>query len=51
MWQDSDSKLDLMLGVPISGRSIRKWRLHMLAQEAALEEIANGEMRRLLARN
>ena len=34
----------------LSGQSVQECKLRMMAQEAALKEVANGEPRRLLAR-
>ena len=35
----------------ISGQFVQQWKLRMKAQEAAMKEIANSKLRRLLAYN
>ena len=51
MWWDVDNDLDFAQGAAILGQFVRRWKLRTPAQGAHFEEIANGHLRRLLARN
>ena len=48
-----DEDEDLLFGqdTSLSGQFVAQWKLRMLAQEAALKEIANSKLRRILAPN
>ena len=48
---DEDGDLPFAQDTSLSGRFVARWGLRMLAQEAALEEIANSKLRRILAFN
>ena len=50
-WIDSDEDLLFAQDTSISGQFAQQWQLRIRAQEAALKEIANSKLRRLLAYN
>ena len=50
-WDDSDDDLLFAQDTSISGQFVHQWQLRIRAQEAALKEIANSKLRRLLAYN
>ena len=50
-WDDSDDDLLFAQDTSISGQFAQQWQLRIRAQEAALKEIANSKLRRLLAYN
>ena len=50
-WGDSDDDLLFAQDTSISGQFVHQWQLRIRAQEAALKEIANSKLRRLLAYN
>ena len=48
-WDDSEGDLLFAQDTSISGQFVQQWQLRIRAQEAALKEIANSKLRRLLA--
>ena len=50
-WGDEDEDLLFAQDTSLSGQFVANWKLRMLAQEAALKEIANSKLRRILAFN
>ena len=50
-WDDSEDDLLFAQDTSISGQFAQQWQLRIRAQEAALKEIANSKLRRLLAYN
>ena len=50
-WDDSDADLLFAQDTSISGQFVHQWQLRIRAQEAALKDIANSKLRRLLAYN
>ena len=50
-WDGSDEDLLFAQDTSISGQFVQQWQLRIRAQEAALKEIANSKLRRLLAYN
>ena len=48
---DSEDDLLFAQDASISGQSVQQWQLRIRVQEAALKEIANSKLRRLLAYN
>ena len=50
-WRYEDEELLFYQETSLSGQLVTQWKLRMLAQEAALREIANGKLRRILAFN
>ena len=50
-WGDEDEDLLFAQDTSLSGQFVAQWKLRMLAQEAALKEIANSKLRRILAFN
>ena len=50
-WDDSEDDLLFAQDTSVSGQFVQQWKLRMMAQEAALKEIANSKLRRLLAFN
>ena len=50
-WDDSEDDLLFAQDASISGQFVQQWQLRIRAQEAALKEIANSKLRRLLAYN
>ena len=50
-WGDTDEDLLFARDTSISGQFVQQWQLRIRAQEAALKEIANSKLRRLLAYN
>ena len=50
-WDDSGGDLLFAQDSSISGQFAQQWLLRIRAQEAALKEIANSKLRRLLAYN
>ena len=49
-WQDGGDDLLFARETSNSGQVVQQWKLRMMAQEPALEGMANGKWRRLLAR-
>ena len=49
-WGDEDEDL-FAQDTSLSGQFVAQWKLRMMAQEAALREIANSKLRRILAFN
>ena len=49
--EDKDEDLTAAQDTSLSGQSVRQWEARMMAQDASLNEIANGSLRRLLERN
>ena len=50
-WEDNDDDLLFAQDTSASGQFVQQWKLRMMAQEAALKEVANSKLRRLLAHN
>ena len=50
-WGGKDGDLTFAEDAPLSGQFAQRWKLRMVAQEAAQKEIANSRLRRLLASN
>ena len=50
-WEDKDEDLVFAQDTPLSGQFAHQWKLRMMAQEAALNEIASSKLRRSLAFN
>ena len=50
-WGDSDEDLLFAQGTSLAGQFANQWKLRVRAQEATLREVANGKLRRILARN
>ena len=50
-WEDKAEDLFFAQDASLSGRFVRQTKLRMMAQKAALEEVANRELCRLLAHN
>ena len=50
-WGDQDEDLLFAQDASASGRFARQWELFMMAQEAALKEVASSKLRRFLAYN
>ena len=50
-WGDTDEDLLFAQDTSISGQFVQQWQLRIRAQEAALKEIADSKLRRLLAYN
>ena len=50
-WDDSDEDLLFAQDTSTSGQFVQQWQLRIRAQEAALKEIANIKLQRLLAYN
>ena len=48
-WGEEDEDLLYAQDTSLSGQFAAQWKLRMLAQKAALKEIANGKLRRILA--
>ena len=48
-WGDSEDDLLFAQDTSASGQFVQQWKLRMMAQEAALKEVANSKLRRLLA--
>ena len=48
-WEGQDEDLAFAQGTSLSGQLVQQWELRMMAQEAALEEIAASGVRRSLA--
>ena len=51
VWEDEDQDLAFAQDASLSAQFVQQWRLRMMAQEAALKEIANSGQRQLLAFN
>ena len=51
MRQGNDRDSDFGQDTSTPGQSVQRWKLRMMAQSAALREIANSESRWLLDRN
>ena len=47
---DRDEDLLFARGTSLSGQFAQKWKLRMMAPDAALKKVANGKLRWLLAR-
>ena len=50
-WEDNDDDLLLSQDTSASGQFAQQWKLRMMAQEAALKEVANSKLRRQMAHN
>ena len=50
-WEDRDEDLASAQDTSLSGQFAQQWKLRMMAQEAALKEIANSRNRRAAAYN
>ena len=50
-WEEKDDDPLFFQDAPLSGRFAQQWKLRMMAQGAALKEVANSNPRRLLAYN
>ena len=50
-WEDKDEDLAFSQDTSLPGQLAQQWKARMMAQEAALREIANSRLRRLLALN
>ena len=50
-WGDDDEDLLFAQDTSLSGQFVANWKLRMIAQEAALKQIANSKLRRILAFN
>ena len=50
-WEDKDEDLAFAQDASAPGQFVQQWRLRAMAPEAALKEIANSKLRRLLAFN
>ena len=48
-WGDNGGDLLRAQDTSVSGQFAQQWKLRMMAQEAALKEVANSKLRRLLA--
>ena len=48
-WDEKDEDLFFSQDNPVSGRFAQQRKLRMMAQEAALKEVASSKLRRLLA--
>ena len=48
-WEDGGDDLLFAQDASLAGQFVRQWKLRMQAQEAALKEVANSKLRRLLA--
>ena len=48
-WGDEDEDLLFAQDTSLPGQFVAQWKLRMLAQEAALKEIANSTLLRILA--
>ena len=48
-WADWDEDSFCAQDTPCSVQFEKQWKLRMMAQEAAMEEVANGKSRRFLA--
>ena len=48
-WEDKDEDLTFAQDTSLSGRFVQQWALRIMAQEAALREIADSRLRKLLA--
>ena len=50
-WEEKDEAVTLADDTSLSGQFAQHWKLRIMAQEAALKEIADGRLRRALAFN
>ena len=50
-WWDDDEDLSSAQGASLPGQFVRQWKLRKMVREAAVQEVANSSLRRLLARN
>ena len=50
-WEDGGGGLLFAQDTSLAGQFVQQWKLRMRAQEATLKEVANSNLRRLLARN
>ena len=50
-WKDKGEDLAFAQDTSSSGRFVQQWKLRMMTQKAALKEIANSRLRKLLALN
>ena len=50
-WEDADEDLMFARDTSLDGQSVQPWKLRMRAEEAALKEVADIKLRRLLAYN
>ena len=50
-WQDGDADLLFAGETSISGLLFKQWNLRVMPQKAAVREMVNGKLRRLLAHN
>ena len=48
-WGNKGEDLTFAQDTSLSSQFVQPWKLRMMAQEAALKEVANGKLRRLLA--
>ena len=50
-WEDNDEDLMFAQDASVAGQFVQQWKLRMRAQGAALREVADSKLRRLLAYN